>query len=163
MIESAHILSVVFTSGYIQTNPSKSNLMKWDPTNSLRHLLLMFYSANAPSFPPVFIWKTKQWVHCKMNSDSPIQTFFEPHYSQMILQILHAELNFWEHVKWTMLCQQGPLAAIDYFRHWNIKNTIESWEQGVEEGDRGETHNPLQKKKVDWNNYEFHIGESCTR
>lgn len=141
MIESVHILSVVFTSGYIQTNPSKSNLMKRVPTNSLRHLLLMFYSVNATSFPSVFIWKTKQWVHFIMNSDSPIQTFFEPHYSQMTLQILHANLNFENMLNGQVLRQQGLLAAIDYFRHWNIKITIESW------GQEEDTQTLSRKKK----------------
>lgn len=55
MIDSAHILAAVFTSGYIQANPSKSSLMKQDPTNSLRHLLLMCYSVNATCFSFVFI------------------------------------------------------------------------------------------------------------
>lgn len=34
MIDSAHILAAILTSGYTQINPSKSNLMKQDPTNS---------------------------------------------------------------------------------------------------------------------------------
>lgn len=44
MIDSTHILAAAFTSGYKQTNPSKSNLIKQDLINSLRHLLLMCYS-----------------------------------------------------------------------------------------------------------------------
>ena len=44
MIDSAHILAAAFASGYKQTNPSKSNLIKQDPINFLRHLLLMCYS-----------------------------------------------------------------------------------------------------------------------
>lgn len=34
MIDLAHILAAILTSGYTQINPSKSNLMKQDPTNS---------------------------------------------------------------------------------------------------------------------------------
>lgn len=39
VIDPARIPVAVFTTGYVQTNPSKSNL-KLDPTNSPRHLLL---------------------------------------------------------------------------------------------------------------------------
>lgn len=41
IIDLAHILDAVFTSGYIQTSPSKSDLMKQVPANSQKHSLLM--------------------------------------------------------------------------------------------------------------------------
>ena len=55
MIDPAHILAAAFTSGYKQTNPSKSNLIKQDPIHSRRHLLLMCYFVNAICFSLVFI------------------------------------------------------------------------------------------------------------